>query len=82
MDKYLKTVRAATWDMRAKWRDLGVELRINMGTLEVGFIALFPTLYVVVGTSTADSRTLVHRQSNLIATIRLETASLVYWRSG
>ena len=82
MDKYLKTVRAATWDVRAKWRDLGVELGINVGTLEVGFIALFPTLCVVVGTGTADSRTRVHRQLNVIATIILETVSLVYWRSG
>ena len=38
MDKHLKMVREAIWDVRAKWRDLGVELGINMGTLEVGHL--------------------------------------------
>ena len=35
MDKHLKIVREATWDVRAKWRDLGIELGISVGTLEV-----------------------------------------------
>ena len=35
VDKHLKMVREVIWDVRAKWRDLGVELDINVGTLEV-----------------------------------------------
>ena len=84
MDKHLKTVREATWDVRAKWCDLGVELGITMGTLEVGhcFIALSPTLCVVVGTGTADRTDLfVYRQLNVTATT-LETALHICWRNG
>ena len=36
MDKHLKMVRAATWAIRASWHGLGMELGINVGTLEVG----------------------------------------------
>ena len=35
VDKHLKIVRQATWDMRAKWYNLGLELGINDGTLQV-----------------------------------------------
>ena len=35
MNKHLKMVRAAIWDMRSQWRDLGQELGISLGTLEV-----------------------------------------------
>ena len=38
VDKHLKTVREATWDIRAKWHGLGVELGIKVGTLEVGHV--------------------------------------------
>ena len=36
VDKHLKTAREATWDIRASWHGLGVELGIKVGTLEVG----------------------------------------------
>ena len=35
VDKHLKMVREVTWDVRAHWYDIGVELKINLGTLEV-----------------------------------------------
>ena len=35
MDKHLKAVRRSLWDMRANWRDLGAELGITVGTLDV-----------------------------------------------
>ena len=35
MDEHLKIVREAAWDARSKWRDLGVELKIDFGTLGV-----------------------------------------------
>ena len=35
VDKHLKMVREVTWDVRAKWYDIGVELKVNLGTLEV-----------------------------------------------
>ena len=35
MDKHLKAVRRSLWDMRAKWRVLGTELGISLGTLDV-----------------------------------------------
>ena len=38
VDKHLKIVRGAIWDARASWRDLGVELGINVGTLDVGHL--------------------------------------------
>ena len=41
MNKHLKIVRGVVWDMRAKWRELGVELDIDMGTLEVGHCAVY-----------------------------------------
>ena len=36
MDKHLRTVRAATWNVRAQWRRLGVQLGISVGMLNVG----------------------------------------------
>ena len=36
VDKHLKIMRETTWAVRAKWRDIGVELKIDVGTLEVG----------------------------------------------
>ena len=36
VDKHLKVVREATWGVRAQWYDLGVELGISVGTLQVG----------------------------------------------
>ena len=41
VDKHLKMVREATWDVRPKWCNLGVQLGINVGTLEVNFV-LYP----------------------------------------
>ena len=35
VDQHLKVVREATWEARAKWRDLGVELRVTNGKLLV-----------------------------------------------
>ena len=35
VDKHLKMVREVTWDVRAKWYNLGVELQLNVGTLNV-----------------------------------------------
>ncbi len=35
VDQHLKVVREATWEVRAKWHDLGVELRVTMGKLQV-----------------------------------------------
>ena len=35
VDKHLKMAREATWDLRARWYDLGVQLGIGVGTLEV-----------------------------------------------
>ena len=39
VDKHLKIVREVTWDARAKWNDLGLELKVSDGTLKVGYIA-------------------------------------------
>ena len=36
VDDHLKVVREATWGVRAQWYDLGVELGISVGTLQVG----------------------------------------------
>ena len=35
MDKHLKMVREAAWDVRAKWYDLGVELGVEVEILDV-----------------------------------------------
>ena len=35
VDTHLKAVRQTTWDVRAQWYDLGVELGVNVGTLKV-----------------------------------------------
>ena len=35
VDKHLKMVREVIWDVRAKWYNLGVQLVVNVGTLEV-----------------------------------------------
>ena len=40
VDQHLKMVREATWDVRPKWRLFGLELGIDMGTLEVGILFL------------------------------------------
>ena len=37
VDKHLKIVREAVWELRARWQDLGFQLGIPMGTLEVGY---------------------------------------------
>ena len=31
----LGSLRKALWDMRAKWEDLGIDLGISIGTIEV-----------------------------------------------
>ena len=36
VDKHFKTVREATWNVRAQWRRLGVQLGISVGMLNVG----------------------------------------------
>ena len=41
MDKHLKIVREATWEIRAKWYDLGTELEIKDGTLQVSFVHMY-----------------------------------------
>ena len=46
VDKHLKTVRETTWDARAKWRDIGVELGIDIGTLEVGHYVTICFIFV------------------------------------
>ena len=38
VDKHLKMVREATWDVRAQWYDIGVELGISVGTLQVSTV--------------------------------------------
>ena len=38
VDQHLKMVREAAWDVRSKWRLFGLELGIDMGTLEVGIL--------------------------------------------
>ena len=38
VDKHLKMVREATWDVRAQWYDTGVELGISVGTLQVSTV--------------------------------------------
>ena len=35
VDKHLKLVREATWDVRAQWYRLGGELNVSNGTLKV-----------------------------------------------
>ena len=35
VDEHLRIVREALWNVRAKWYDLGVELGVNVETLEV-----------------------------------------------
>ena len=35
IDNHLKVVREAIWDIRAMWYDLGTELNIKTGTLQV-----------------------------------------------
>ena len=47
MNKHLKMVRGVVWDMRASWRDLGVELGISVGALEVGTLSVFVVDYHV-----------------------------------
>ena len=37
VDKHLKVVREAVWEIRADWRYLAMELGINMGTLKVTY---------------------------------------------
>ena len=37
MDKHLKIVREVTWEVRSKWYDLGIELRVSDGTLKVSY---------------------------------------------
>ena len=41
MNKHLKIVRGVVWNMRASWRDLGVELGISVGALDVGTLSVF-----------------------------------------
>ena len=41
MDKHLKIMREATWEIRAKWYDLGTELEIKDGTLQVSFVHMY-----------------------------------------
>ena len=41
MDKHLKIVREATWEIRSKWYDLGTELEIKDGTLQVSFVPMY-----------------------------------------
>ena len=31
----LKWIRRVTWEVRSNWRDLGIELKVDCGTLEV-----------------------------------------------
>ena len=35
IEKHLKRLREATWDLREKWWDLGLELGISVDTLQV-----------------------------------------------
>ena len=35
VEKHLRVVRQAIWDVRAKWYNLGVELEVKVETLEV-----------------------------------------------
>ena len=37
VDKHLKMIREVTWDVRAHWYDIGVELNVGDGTLKVGY---------------------------------------------
>ena len=49
VDEHLKMVREAVWEIRANWRNLGMELGITTGTLEVGSY-LIPSLIVIYHT--------------------------------
>ena len=43
----LGTLRNALWDGRAKWKDIGIDLKIATGTLEV-CIVTYPVIYRAV----------------------------------
>ena len=44
VDTHLKTVIEATWEVRAQWHDLGVELKIKEGMLKVSGCTYLPQL--------------------------------------
>ena len=48
VDKHLKMVREATWDARSKWRDIGLELGIDVSTLEDCFLYIHRQLDVII----------------------------------
>ena len=81
VDKHLKIVRAATWEMRTQWYDLGVELGINVETLKVSSFTLGSPVSAVVGALDMTVLFLISRQLSVTA-VRLMTASLVSWRNG
>ena len=76
VDQHLKMVREATWDVRSKWRLFGLELGIDMSTLDVSILFYSAVLTANYGLF------LVHRQLNVIAAMRLVIVSLVCWSSG
>ena len=47
VDKHLKMVREAVWEIRANWRNLGTDLGITMGTLEVGSYLIPSLIYTM-----------------------------------
>ena len=64
VDKHLKAVRAATWEMRTQWYNLGLGLGINVGTLKVSSFTLGSPVSAVVGASTARHDSVVpHHQT-------------------
>ena len=47
----LKWIRRVTWEVRSNWRDLGIELEVDSGTLKV----LLCSLYIhIAGSRTPD----------------------------
>ena len=77
VDKHLKIVREVTWDVRSKWYDLGIELRVSDGTLKVSYsYQICMELVKVIKTLM-----LIHRQSSEIM-MTVIFATHLYWKNG
>ena len=82
MDKHLKMVREATWDVRAKWYDLGVELGINVGTLEVIYSCPQPVCPLGKQSHLLCYCIYEYRLSDTIIITLLVLVLLMYWSIG
>ncbi len=47
VDHHLKVVREITWEARARWNDLGLELAVPQGKLQVCVIVCLVYMYAV-----------------------------------